>query len=155
MWRIDEELRRAQNQLLKSANSPFGAPSRNSSRSSLLSKHSSIASSSSRSPSSLSRQSSFASMSSQRTTSTLGSRNAAYQKLTGSNTPPPPTSFNAYQPRSGPVASYTGNTSYGAGYSHGAHGGRSMPSPMNGSSGLGQLSVAVPGVVRNFLRGSS
>lgn len=149
MWRIDEELRRAQTQLLKSANNPvMRNGSANSSRTSFQSymsppssKHSSYTSTASGrqgiSTPALSRTSSIASHRSVQTT--LGSRNAAYQKLTGvgtsptptqvTSTPPPPSVYNHYT-GSSPMnsyratgggynggASYNGNTSYGAGYS--------------------------------------
>lgn len=182
MWRIDEELRRAQAQLLKSANNPSALgirnSSANSSRTSLLSsRHNSVTSiNSNRSaiPASLSRQSSTTS---QHASSTTGSRNAAYQKLTGTNPmpppPPPPSAYGAYGSkgtvtthRGAPPGGYTGyngysgNTPYGAGYSGGSPAGGggvglSMKSLINnGSAQLGSLNVTVPSVVRNILRGS-
>lgn len=174
MWRIDEELRRAQTQLLKSATGPGGFlgtrnSSANSSRTSLLSsKHSSIASVASGRPASLSRQSSVASQQS----TTLGSRSAAYQKLTGTNapsitnTPPPPSSYNAYNSKTPVLAyrggGYNGNTPYGAGYSgygagggSGGGGGFNMKKMINdGAAGIGSLNVTMPSAVRNILRGS-
>ncbi|KAJ2935640.1 hypothetical protein H1R20_g1453, partial [Candolleomyces eurysporus] len=175
MWRIDEELRRAQSQLLKSAKSPglgINIPSANSSRTSLVSssKHSSIASNySGRSaiPASLSRQSSVTSQG-----STTGSRNAAYQKLTGGANGPPPSAYNSYNGSRGLVphgpngyrgvgagggAPFNGNTSYGAGYSGSSNGGgvgslKNLAS--TGTAQIGNLTVTVPSVVRNILRGS-
>ncbi|KAJ2913733.1 hypothetical protein MD484_g6694, partial [Candolleomyces efflorescens] len=174
MWRIDEELRRAQSQLLKSAKSSglgINISSANSSRTSLVSssKHSSIASNySGRStvPASLSRQSSVTSQ-----MSSTGSRNAAYQKLTGAVNAPPPSAYNSYNGNRGLVTHgpngyrgvgpgggglYNGNTSYGAGYSGSSNGGvgglKNLAS--SGTAQFGNLTVTVPSVVRNILRGS-
>lgn len=190
MWRIDEELRRAQSQLLKSATSPvMRNGSANSSRTSLSSmpssKHSSYASIASgrqgvSTPTSLSRQSSIASQRSVQTTS--GSRNAAYQKLTGAGgtSTPPPSAFNQFGTNSQAnvhrpggtggytgSSSYNGNSPYGSGYSvYGGSersgsrtsGGGAALNVRNfidkGSAAIGPLAATVPSAMRNLLRGS-